>query len=355
MSSPGLTRDAVARSTPLRAGPLRRLWQRLRAITGSAASDRSELDTLRQGLDILRGQLAAAERSSSEAVLDMTGRLVRVQQRCDALQQEMDRLLQTSQTLSTAALGQAGRQTLAIEAIGRHRQASRSADERHQTEIRSLLQQVESLGPWTDRIAEIARHTNLLALNAAIEAARAGDAGSGFKIVAGEVRNLSGMTAEAASEISRGIRLVVEARSRVRMNERPLDASEDELALISEEIDLLARTPGTVARQVDELSHEMEQSTRAVRDDIIEALGRMQFQDVNRQLLEQVQKGLDHLARHCEAAGRGPDLARQQALSRTINTWHEGYVMHSQRRAHAAATGDAAAARTPDEPPIELF
>ncbi|MBP8175106.1 MAG: hypothetical protein KAX74_01940, partial [Sphaerotilus sp.] len=96
-------------------------------------------------------------------------------------------------------------------------------------------------------------------------------------------------------------------------------------------------------------------TTREVRDDILEALGRMQFQDINRQLLEQVQKGLEHLARHCEAAGQGPDLQRQQALSRTIGTWREGYVMHSQRKAHAAATGDASAARTPDEPPIELF
>ncbi len=334
---------------------MRSLWDHLRPQRRPDAGSLAELDTLRQGLDILRGQLAAAERSSAEAVLDMTDRLVRVQQRCDALQREMDRLLQTSRTLSSEALEQAGRQTLALEAIGRHREAGRSADERHQSEIRSLLQQVESLGPWADRIAEIARHTNLLALNAAIEAARAGEAGSGFKIVAGEVRNLSGMTAEAAGEISRGIRLAIETRSRVRLGGQARDHGADELGLISEEIDLLARTPGAVARQVDELSREMEQTTREVRDDILEALGRMQFQDINRQLLEQVQKGLEHLARHCEAAGQGPDLQRQQALSRTIGTWREGYVMHSQRKAHAAATGDASAARAPDEPPIELF
>ena len=66
-----------------------------------------------------------------------------------------------------------------------------------------------------------------------------------------------------------------------------------------------------MARQVDELSREMEQTTREVRDDILEALGRMQFRDINRQLLEQVQKGLGRLACHCEAAGQGPDLQRQ--------------------------------------------
>ena len=72
---------------------MRRLWDRLRPQRRPDAGSLAELDTLRQGLDILRGQLAAAERASAEAVLDMTDRLVRVQQRCDALQREMDRLL----------------------------------------------------------------------------------------------------------------------------------------------------------------------------------------------------------------------------------------------------------------------
>ena len=59
--------------------------------------------------------------------------------------------------------------------------------------------------------------------------------------------------------------------------------------------------------------------------------------------------------RECRGQACNRPLQRQQALSRTIGTWREGYVMHSQRKAHAAATGDASAARAPDEPPIELF
>jgi len=339
-------------SSPHRATETSSTPQQVPASPSACSQSITGLDDLcKEVLPIWSRQIEMARGHTEDSITALADRFAAISQRID-----------TTVSMSQGSAGASG----LTELLGASQSELKEIIETLRTALASrdaLLQRATAMSSMTDDlkkmakdVADIAKQTNLLALNAAIEAARAGEAGRGFAVVADEVRKLSTSSGNTGNKITATVDTVNAAIAET------VDASRDYAAQDEELVRKADQRIGGIVERIRATANGMADSTESLRDEsraigaeIADVLVALQFQDRVSQALGHVRNDMGKLEQHIvEEQSRLSSGESVQAID--AGTWLDElsrtYTMPEQ---HAIHHGDKNAPSPQDDNEITFF
>jgi methyl-accepting chemotaxis protein len=289
-------------------------------------------------LTIWARQIENARQQTESAVTDLSLRFGDIVQKMDM---SISRSQQESETHASEA-AQDGHQAekYLSQVITALREIQHSRDVLT-TEISAIVAFTSELQKMAEDVKMIAFQTNMLSLNAAIEAAHAGEAGKGFAVVAHEVQMLSKASRDTGQNINQRIESITGALKKIDEHNKSVNGYDAEAIRTSEDsIRTVLDRQRERADQFAAAAHAARTENNTIKNDVEDALVKLQFQDRVSQILAQIVGAMEQADAPMDAtAPRNATVVDLEA--RRLEQMASSYTTDEQRRIHAGLEAEA--------------